>query len=482
MRVRLLLGVFNIVVNQRVISQNYDSQNLIIELSGLHTEVVVNLRGVARVRARGPAGEIEELRKKDVQLTEKVSHLCAPYGTQDPSQLQHIRNKANELENSIATVESRLETLLSGGRTLEELIEERSRQQGIQKSILEGIPEWRKKVPDANSAQQEYERIRETFVAEIEPVEDAWRKAQEAATAASGQLQTHTEQLKQVRKNLASLEDQLVELTTEGEPLEKLDEKKRNLALQYEGAQQTLMNIEEQLSIFDADPAEIVSRLEKQLTSFERQEQEARESEIAERARLEQLSSQGPYTLVGEAERKVAQLQRDVKVETLTADAVSLLYRTVAECRTEAVASVVQPAEESVTQMFRRISGTGFDRVRLNEQFGLSHVVPSTVTDGVGLEQLSGGEQEQLSLIVRLALADVLSREERQLVVLDDVLTASDTGRLVRLLTLLDELSTRMQFIILTCHPERYGSLDSARLFDLVQIKEAAIAESTLGG
>jgi len=80
---------------------------------------------------------------------------------------------------------------------------------------------------------------------------------------------------------------------------------------------------------------------------------------------------------------------------------------------------------------------------------------------------LSGGEQEQLYLIARLALADVLAKEERQLVVLDDVLNATDAGRLARLLNLLEEVSDRLQIIILTCHPERYRGLEQATFFEL---------------
>ena len=83
------------------------------------------------------------------------------------------------------------------------------------------------------------------------------------------------------------------------------------------------------------------------------------------------------------------------------------------------------------------------------------------------LQNLSGGEQEQLYLVTRLALADVLAKEQRQLVVLDDVLNATDSGRLARLLTLLEETADRLQIIILTCHPERYRALDGAEFFEL---------------
>ena len=91
------------------------------------------------------------------------------------------------------------------------------------------------------------------------------------------------------------------------------------------------------------------------------------------------------------------------------------------------------------------------------------------------LDNLSGGEQEHLSLATRLALAEVLGREERQLVVLDDVLTATDAGRLAKVMNVLEEAAQHLQVLILTCHPERYRGLKRATFFDL----EALIAPPT---
>ena len=52
-------------------------------------------------------------------------------------------------------------------------------------------------------------------------------------------------------------------------------------------------------------------------------------------------------------------------------------------------------------------------------------------------------------------------------VVLDDVLTATDSGRLGRILTILEEAAEKVQIAVLTCHPERYGSLKNATYIDL---------------
>ena len=66
-----------------------------------------------------------------------------------------------------------------------------------------------------------------------------------------------------------------------------------------------------------------------------------------------------------------------------------------------------------------------------------------------------------------MALADIAFNDERQLVVLDDVFTYTDTTRLARIATILDETADRFQILLLTCHPERYRGLPNAKFFDL---------------
>jgi exonuclease SbcC len=51
-------------------------------------------------------------------------------------------------------------------------------------------------------------------------------------------------------------------------------------------------------------------------------------------------------------------------------------------------------------------------------------------------------------------------------VVFDDVLTATDSGRLARVMAVLEEAAERLQVLVLTCHPERYRGLRRGRFFD----------------
>jgi uncharacterized protein YhaN len=53
---------------------------------------------------------------------------------------------------------------------------------------------------------------------------------------------------------------------------------------------------------------------------------------------------------------------------------------------------------------------------------------------------------------------------------LDDVLTATDSGRLALVMAILEEAAQRLQILVLTCHPERYRGLEGANFIDLESI------------
>jgi uncharacterized protein YhaN len=53
------------------------------------------------------------------------------------------------------------------------------------------------------------------------------------------------------------------------------------------------------------------------------------------------------------------------------------------------------------------------------------------------------------------------------MLVLEDVLNATDTSRLARVMTVLEAAMDKLQILILTCHQERYRALAGAEFFDL---------------
>lgn len=314
------------------------------------------------------------------------------------------------------------------------------------------------------------DEIRRAFIAAVEDAETAWESTQNAFTAASTQKATLGVKLEETEKQMRSLETRLTDLTSDGRMDEERETELRKLALAWDAATAALKASKEKLQAFGEDPRVTVTKLEKQRHSAEDEATKALEAEKIEEGRLGQLAAQGPYSALTQAEEEVTTLKEEVAREELRTSAVRLLRDTVTQCRAEALAAVVGPVQLAATRTLQRIAGRRLGGIQLGETFAPAHVLPQLTEIPVPLDDVSGGEREQIYLATRLALAEVLAKEERQLVVLDDVLTATDAGRLARVLTVLEEAAQRLQVLIITCHPERYRGLDGAQFFDLEAI------------
>jgi len=429
-------------------------------------EVVAEIPRLARLRAWGPVGSVEEHREARAKADKKLKELTDPFGKSDLDSLESVAEKGKELDASVAEADTKLQTLLAG-RTLDELVQERNTFDTTSKSFLGTYPDWGKTAPDTDALDAEAEDAKLAFITRVENAEAAWDKTRSALTAVSGQKETLSQRLEDAKRRVTTLREKLSELTSDGKSLEERESQLLRTTMAWQSAQTRLAEIQGQLNQYGDEPVAVVERLEAQLEAANQESNQAREQEVREEARLEGLSAQGPYSALVMMEERVAQLQQEVRREELRVEAIRLLYDTVTACRSEAIAAVSMPVETTATKTLQRIAGRRLGRIQVGETFEPSTVVPESIEEAVTLDNLSGGEQEQLYLATRLALAEVLGKEERQLVVLDDVLTATDTGRLARVMNVLEEAAQRLQILILTCHPERYRGLKHAAFFDL---------------
>jgi hypothetical protein len=297
--------------------------------------------------------------------------------------------------------------------------------------------------------------------------------------------------LETVETVVGSLRSKFADLTSDGKTDEVRAGELGQIALSWDAARAALQDIEGKIAALGEDPSEEAAKLRSQLDAIRQEATRAFGEEKTEEGKLLELSARGPYSALALAEEEVATIEDSLGREGLRVAAIRLLRDTLAGCRAQALAGVVEPVESAVARTLQRIAGPRLGRVRLGDALEPAQVIPASlamgtsvetgvpvrmgasVETGVPVENVSGGEQEQLHLATRLALAEVLAKDERQLVVLDDVLLATDTGRMARVLRVLEDAAQRLQVLILTCHPERYRALDGANFVDL----EAALRE-----
>lgn len=429
-------------------------------------EVVVDLAGTARIRASGPAGSVEECRNQRDAALRRLADLTAGFGTPDVEDLESLSERARELDKPVAEAETQLETLLSGEST-DSLEQERAKLAAGLAQIVDSYPAWGDSPPDAQAVAETAEAVKRSFVEAVENAEAVWDRTQSTLTAAAQQKTGVATRLQETEKQVKSLDSRLAGLTSDGRGEQEREADLKRAALSWDAAKGGLEEIEKKLSAVDGDPEDTVARLEQQLKAADEMATQALEREKTEEGKLEQLSVQGPYSALAIAQEAVTSLELEVAREDCRAAAIGLLRATVAQCRAEAVAALSGPVEAAATRTFQRIAGRRLGRVQFSEQFEPVHVVPELAGSSIPLENASGGEREQIFLATRLALAEVLAKEERQLVVFDDVLLATDAGRLARVMSVLEEAAQRLQVLILTCHPERYRALSDATFLDL---------------
>lgn len=439
-----------------------------VEVKG-SPQVVIYLAGIARIRAWGPTGSIDQIRESLKRHTRELARLSDAFGTTDIEALEVLNERAERLDKKIAELNTQIEAILTG-ETMEDLECQRVKVQTVVKGIQKQRPTWEGELPDLNSLQKDAETIRGRFVTEVEAAEQNKDAAQVTLATAKESKTVTTARLNETKKRVQSLQQVLDELIADGKTEAQRAKEIADVVRRWEAAKAVLEEVKGKLNAFEHDPRADLEKLEELRQSTEEEVRKALSDEKREEGRLEQLSALGTYSSLAKIEEEIASLTEAVSREHLRASAIELLYNTVEQCLNTAVAAVGRPVEQAATRMLQRIAGQRLGSIKLGEYFEPSSVLPQRADESVSINNVSGGEKEQIYLATRLALAEVLARGEKHLVVLDDVLTATDSLRLGRVLRVLEEASERLQIVILTCHPERYGALREARLFDLEDI------------
>jgi hypothetical protein len=142
------------------------------------------------------------------------------------------------------------------------------------------------------------------------------------------------------------------------------------------------------------------------------------------------------------------------------ARAAQLLRSTMKAHRDSAQQRYVAPFRQAVESLGSIVFGPDFS-VEIGDDLSIRSRTSHGVT--VPFDSLSGGAKEQLALIGRLATAQLVSADDGAPVILDDSLGFTDADRRRKLAAVINRVGSTSQIIILTCEPERFSDIGSAR-------------------
>ena len=178
------------------------------------------------------------------------------------------------------------------------------------------------------------------------------------------------------------------------------------------------------------------------------------------------------------ADRAAAELdaaETELARTTRRAEAVRLLRETMHAHRDAARARYTAPFNDAIRNSARVLFGPTVDF-----NFGEDLTVTERTVDGVSvpLDQLSGGTKEQLAILTRFAIADLVTASGETTpvpVVVDDALGATDPERLARMNSLFSQVGKSSQVLVLTCFPQRFDRVAATRTYSMDELKTAPI-------
>lgn len=260
---------------------------------------------------------------------------------------------------------------------------------------------------------------------------------------------------------------QQVAAEEEAQSLADLEKSSATVAAEAYEAEQFVRVKEAELS--DAQPELIDGRLDVARSKVENAVSGCQQAEIQLAAKTSEVeSARGLAEEVDEAEAEAKAAEDKSARLSFRATVYARLLAVLEQHKKQAYDAYAEPLTKAINDLATVIFGPDV-HFTLDENMKLAQRVEDGVA--IGIEQLSGGAREQLTLIVRLALAEVAARNGEQVpIFIDDFLGHSDQQRLDDMAALINRISSRHQIFILTCFPSRFSGVRNARTVSIDEL------------
>ncbi|BAU95550.1 DNA repair ATPase [Corynebacterium suranareeae] len=175
------------------------------------------------------------------------------------------------------------------------------------------------------------------------------------------------------------------------------------------------------------------------------------------------------------AEAALKAAENRLESEQRRAHAARRLHDLMVSYRDESRKRYAAPFADKLSRLAASVFGenTDFD---LDDKLSIASrsIGPRTVD----LDHLSGGAQEQLAILTRFAIAELVAESSEQSAVpvfIDDALGSTDPERLTRISLLFSDAGKESQVFVLTCVPDRYNYVEVAQKLSIESLKTSNV-------
>jgi hypothetical protein len=186
--------------------------------------------------------------------------------------------------------------------------------------------------------------------------------------------------------------------------------------------------------------------------------------------RSEEISRFGWHTKLEETREQIADHEKRLLVLNRKAQAARMLYEVLNEHKESAEKDYSVHFAKYINDLAKSFYGTDV-HFNVSDSFQITSRIMGHKE--VEIEYLSTGAKEQLAILIRLALTQIVQVGEPFPVILDDEFAHSDPDRIAMMNNIFGDFGDDQQFIMLTCTPEKFIGYKPVKTIDLAALRGA---------
>jgi len=415
----------------------------------------LNLGQQGRITITPGGANVSEILAELTRLERELSEFLDELGVPGLAEAEDRGRREQELKSRLATEQVRLSAIAPDGlENLKERVDELETRLSAINEQLDDRGEEQRSVDDQKIHEAEDKlRLAEAQEKEARLLLDEARVQRETILSAQAEAQAA----------LKSNQSDADRLTRDLESA-RSDSPDQTLHAEVKAADQGLLTANEahenaKKALEQADPEAIRSDLvtaERAIRHFTEQQNRINSSITEIRGELRGRGNMG----LGEQRQDLMGRLEAARFRSVILDrqagAIGLLHQVLDEAAGEAREHFLHPISERVAPLLRRLFPD--QRLVLGDDLDIACLDRDGIKEP--FSSLSVGTREQLSILTRLAFAQLLVEQGHPaMVILDDALVYSDHDRFERMKLILSQAAQHYQILLLTCRPGDYLSV-----------------------
>ena len=182
--------------------------------------------------------------------------------------------------------------------------------------------------------------------------------------------------------------------------------------------------------------------------------------------RAEEISRFGWHTELEESQEKIVEINKCLERLNREAAAAKLLLETLDEHKAAAEKDYSEDFSKYINEIAKSYYG---EDVHFEVSDSFEIISRRLGVTEVAIKDLSTGAKEQLAILIRLALTQIVQVEEAFPVIMDDEFAHSDPNRIALMNNVFKDFGDQQQFILFTCYPDKFSSYKDVKVIELVQ-------------